>query len=354
MPVNSTPKNLISKSKFMLENLHLFVMFPYCPELWSNFQMRSFLETTKQMIAKKLNKNCTPQLVDYLVLRVDQVLQNRRSETSRRSILIDLSSQRETLIYLSYTCTPMVVVSGEKKISNLLFTQAAAVNFLLIEMPENKIRLASCTDTNSQTLMEETIDPAEYEEKYLFLKMSDLIWRINKRFDHLIFFCGSTKQRELFMKHLNFPLLLVVSPGYRDAPSAGNIFGTIENIRQSFSNWRNILVTYQFVLAEKSGRIIHTIEPVINAISNKKNGTLFIEKQIKKKLVSNHSPDFASFKIKKLLVLLEQFLALGNTIKVTNNGLLNEFGGIALITDLYMPSDHLLQKFPSKNNDILF
>ncbi len=104
-------------------------------------------------------------------------------------------------------------------------------------------------------------------------------------------------------------------------------------IISQWDHWHSRLVKGQITIAKRSNILFSHLEKVTKALEHSNDGLLLIDSFMKEEIHKTLLTEILFVATKKLTDEIEKFLARGNRIEITEGGLLENFGGIALIKE---------------------
>ncbi len=100
----------------------------------------------------------------------------------------------------------------------------------------------------------------------------------------------------------------------------------------------------QITIAKRFQNLFSHLESVIKALKHSDDGLLLIDSFMKEEIHKTLLNETLFEATKKLTDEIEKFLARGNRIEITEGGLLENFGGIALIKENHSKNFKLTMK----------
>lgn len=339
------------------------IILSFEPRINATAELRHDIKIAVDEAERRLNADYSPIFADPVIHRLHTLIQNLDYNTHKKSIAIFASPAFEKIIYLDYPVKQKIVIGDSFQVRDLLlfFKRNRDYILLCLSGKQNTLYLGVSSGlqpikpNNSLSIHAITDDPPQRVANFTDLQQrkSLLQKKLLRRTDH---------ELDTVLKAFPLPLFLAGSKKimgtFREITKhekhiAANIHGNYEDatipelrnlVAPYVQNWYNDqdkwLVT-QLSLAADNGNLISGIQDVWREANSPQTRLLAVEEDFNYPATTGESADIIYPAVAKYNTnhyipdavddLIEKVLEHGGEVTFTGNGVLKEYGGIALI-----------------------
>lgn len=313
------------------------LVIPFQPSLVDLKSIHANLNYTLELVQAKLESNYQEKHLKTIIDRLKKIFSKLNYNSHRESVAIIIKEEEEKIIYLNYSGKPVLFINDTFSLLDLVANSFKNPEFQLLVLNRERAELYEYFNNSQHKVFEQTPElctDINSVSECLFLRITNILKLINKRNDKPIFvFSQDEQQTNKFCEY--FPYREIVFKlkisSEEDIPSTINFLG--EKIKQQWDHWQAKLVRGQIAIAKKNVTLFSHLNSVIKALKRSNDGLLLIDRLMKDEIHKSLEDETSFLSTQKLTVEIEKFLARGNRIEITEAGLLETFGGIALIKE---------------------
>lgn len=313
----------------------LGLVIPFHPSMVDKNSIQGILNYTLEIAQTKLEGSYEESEIKQVTRRLQKIFAGLNYNSHRKSVAIIVEGEEEKVIYLNYSGKPVFLVNDNFSLLDLVGNSKQNPEFELLVFKINGAILYEYFNDSLHKVYEQTRQlENESETDSIIQGISNIIKRVNSKNDKPIFvfseddypagkFCESFPFKEIAFK-INIS-------------SKEDLYSKIELLTNKIiKQWdfqQSKLIKGQIAIAKRTNTLYTRLNEVISALKLSDDGLLLIDSFMKDKIhrTSQEESNFAS--TKKLNDQIEKFLTRGNRIEITQGGLLENVGGIALIKD---------------------
>ncbi len=315
----------------------LGLVFPFQPSMVDQKSIHVILSYTLEVVQIKLESKYQANEIKTTIQRLEDIFSKLNYNSHRKSVAIIINGDEEKIIYLNYSVKPVFFFNDPFSLFDLVADSARNPEFELLVLKQNGVNLYeyfnySLHKVFSQT--RESCNDSESGTECLIQRISTIIKLVNKKNEKPVFifsedaqktnkFCEFFPYREIAFK------INISSQGDLQT----NLQLLSEKIIRKWDYWQSRLVKGQITIAKRSNCLFSHLENVTKALKHSNDGLLLIDSFMKEEIHKTILNETLFVATKKLTDEIEKFLARGNRIEITEGGLLENFGGIALIKE---------------------
>ncbi|MEP7110792.1 MAG: hypothetical protein ABI760_22550 [Ferruginibacter sp.] len=312
----------------------LGLAIPFQPCMQDERTIQTQLCQAADAAEMKMKDSYDEVCTNNVLVRLEKLFSKLNYNSQRKSVSLILTPDEEKVIYLNFAVKPAIYVSEHVSLLDLTAHADRQPEFYFLFFTENNAALyehyhgklhrvyikTQGLDSDGKT------DPAG-----LFKQVSQTIQLLNSKDEKPVFVTGSPTVVELF----------------RNSPYYSNIFFTLlyesaqfcEKIKISLSKeisnhwdyWHSKFIMGRILIAQKANCLISNVEVVLKALSHSADGWLLFDKSFSRQLYKSRRVNALFNRSDELLNQVELFLTRGNSIEITETGMLKNFGGIVLL-----------------------
>jgi hypothetical protein len=349
------PELSISKFKAPVVSREISSMglaIPFQPCIQDKRTITKVLNYAIELVQIKLEESSVLFAENMSISKLKKLFGSLNYNSRCKSIAVVITPQEEKIIYLNYFADSVIFLNNHFSVLDLAGNMKAKPEFQLLIFEKNEIVTYHYSDGRLHKV---------YSEKYKshfesfpgtseMNSVVNILKAVNKTNDIPVFINGEDHLADRFYKSAPFKEIIFKISSFDKPDTYNNTRLVVAKITNHWQYWRSELIKGQIELAKRCHQIITGKENVLNVLHHWADGVLFIDQQLKQQLdnsLLNNSPIIF---FKELPDQLEEFLIRGNSIEITEAGLLEEQGGIALIKKV---PENVLKPFkPNINKDL--
>ena len=314
----------------------LGLVIPFQPSMADVNTINRILNYTLEMVQIKLEGSYETREIKQVIDRLKKIFAKLDYNSHRKSVAIIIEGEEEKIIYLNYSGKPVIFLNDpftlldlvadsvrNPEFELLVFNQAGAELYEYFNNSLHKVfaqKASSCTDKKSQT-------------ECLVQRISNIIKLVNSKNDKPVVIDSRDDQPiNPFYQYFPFKeIVFEINSGAKSFPA--EIDALAAKIIHQWEHWQSRLVKGQIMIARKNNSLFSHLESATKALKNSYDGLLLIDSYMKEEIHQTLLNETLFVATKKLTDEIEKFLARGNRIEITQGGLLENLGGIALIKE---------------------
>lgn len=335
------------------------ILLPFEPMMMLRKELRLKLRHAVETAENEMTGNYPDHEVRAVMDHLHRLLEGLNYNTDRKSIALFASVSYSNIIYLNFTVHEQVVVDRSFQIRDVVYQKKELMQYLVLTLSTTSARIFLGNDGHFLRLRMELpdnghepgervshfSDPDELKEKKmhkLLHKTDDALAEIFKIYDLPLFVLGTERVLGHFKaitsmeKHVS----AFIHGNYDEAADA-ELYQAVRPHIEDRKHWEQMNIMRQMDLAMGAGRLVYGIKEVWNEAMHKNGRILIVEKDLHYPAMPGRSTGTihpydasinAAFYIKDAVDdIIEQVLTNGGDVAFTDNDMLKEYGGIALI-----------------------
>ncbi len=315
----------------------LGVVIPFQPSMVDLKTINQILSYTIEMVQEKLESKYEEEEIRTIVGRLEKVFSRLNYNSHRKSVAIIIQGEDEKIIYLNYSGKPVFCFDDPFSLLDLIADSARTPQFELLLLGKSKAELYEYFNNSLHKVFaqtEESCDKTKNAPECLGQRISNILKLVNKKNDKPVFiFSEDEQQTNKFCEF--FPCREIVFK--INFSSDGDLPSKMESLNKKIIDqwdfWQSKLVKGQIAIAKRTESLFSHLNSVVKALKYSYDGLLLIDNFMKEEIHKSLEDETLSVATQKLTKEIERFLARGNRIEITEGGLLETFGGIALIKE---------------------
>jgi len=335
LPHINTNKPELPKVNTGINSIGLII--PFQPSLVDLKTINSILDYTLEVVQTKLESQFRPKDKKAIVGKLKTIFAKLNYNSHRKSVAIIINGEDEKIIYLDYNGKPVVFVNNPFSLLDMVADSVRNAEFELLIFTKKGAQLYEYFNNSLHKVFAETADVENDKNggiETLNYRIGNIIKMVNKKNDKPIFVFSEDEQQtnkfcDFFLyREIVFKINIAVE---KDHPATIDMLA--EKINQQWDHWQTKLVKGQIAIAKKHETLISHINSVTKALKYSIDGLLLIDGFMKEEIHKSLQDETLFVATQKLTEEIERFLERGNRIEITEGGLLENLGGIALIKD---------------------
>lgn len=336
----------------------LGLIFPFQPSMVEIKTVRGILNFTLEVVQTKLESNYSADEIKTTVQRLKKIFSKLNYNSHRKSVAIVIDGDDEKIIYPNYRSNLVFFFNVPFSLLDLVADSARNPEFELLILNEKKAELYEYFNNSIHKAFAQTNESCNDKKpgsECLLQKISNVIKHVNKNNEKPVFILSDDdEQTNKFCKFFPYSEIVfktnIASDG--DWPSKMKLASS--KIINQWDYWHSKLVKGQIAIAERSQSLSIHFNSVHRALQEGTNGLLLVDRSMKESISKRRLVDETFFVSNhKLEGEIEKFLARGNRVQITEPGLLENVGGIALIKDMQSPFQSYRNHRRLKEEDFL-
>jgi hypothetical protein len=322
------------KSETAAEKQSIGLVIPFQPSMVDKKTIKSILNYTLEEVQCRLENEYQPEDIRHVIDNLKKIFNRLNYNSHRKSVAIIVKPDEEKIIYLNYSGNPVFYLDDRFSLLDLVGNSVREPEFELLWIKNNGAELHEYFNNSLHKVFSQTsaLCDEDTNNECLMQRISAIVKLVNRNNDKPVFLYSEDDQQtnkffEIFpYKNILFKLNLFEKQEH-DKPTDV----LVQKILSRWPHWQSMLVRGQITLAKKNQTIFSHLNSVTKALKYYNNGILLIDEFMKQEIHQNLEDENSFDATKKLTDEIEKFLARGNRIEITEGGLLETLGGIALI-----------------------
>jgi hypothetical protein len=313
------------------------LVIPFQPSLVDFKSIHANLNYTLELVQAKLESNYQQTHIKTVIDRLKKIFSKLNYNSYRESVAIIIKGEDEKIIYLNYSGKPVLFMNDTFSLLDLVANSVKNPEFQLLVLSSERAELYEYFNNSPHKVFEQTPElctDINSGTECLFLRITNILKLINKRNDKPIFiFSQDQQQTNKFCEYFPYREIVFKLRISTDEDVPPTINFLAEKINQQWDHWQAKLIRGQIAIAKKNLTFFSHLNSVTKALKHSKDGLLLIDYLMKDEIHKRLEDEASFLSTQKLTDEIEKFLARGNRIEITEAGLLETFGGIALIKE---------------------
>ncbi|MEP7143111.1 MAG: hypothetical protein ABI707_09590 [Ferruginibacter sp.] len=307
---------------------------PFQPCMQDKAAIQTQLRHAADAAQTKMKDSYDEVWINNTLARLEKLFSKLNYNSHRKSISLILTPDEDKVIYLNFPVKPVTYINEHVSLLDLTANADREPEFYLLFFRENNATLYEHYNTklhrvyikNQGLDLNGKIDPAG-----LFKQVSQTIKLLNGNHEKPVFITGSPNVVELFCNtpyysNIFFTLLYELAPFCEEKRKSLS-----KEIANHWDYWYSKFITGRILMAQKANCLLNSVEVVIKALSHSTDGWLLLDKNFKRQLYKSRRMNALFNSSDELMNQIESFLTRGNSIEITETGLLKNLGGIVLL-----------------------
>jgi hypothetical protein len=317
------------------------LVIPFQPSMIDKKTIKGILNYTLEEVQCRLENKYQQEDINLVLDNLKMIFKKLNYNSHRKSVAIIIIPDQEKIIYLNYSGNPVFYLNDRFSLLDLVGNSVRKPEFELLLIKNDRAELHEYFNNSLHKVFAQTtaLCDESSNNECLMQRIAAIVKLVNKNNDKPVFLYSEDEQQtnkffDFFpYKDIIFKLNLFEK---REDDKTTDLL--VEKIIARWPHWQSMLVRGQISLARKNETLFSHLNSVIKALKYYNNGILLIDEFMKQEIHESLEDETSFEATKKLTDEIEKFLARGNRIEITEGGLLETLGGIALI----------------KNNDLVY
>ncbi|HSN09321.1 MAG TPA: hypothetical protein VLS85_09790 [Hanamia sp.] len=315
----------------------LGLVIPFQPSMADMSTIKGILNYTLEVVQIKLEGTYETEEIKAVINRLKRIFSKLNYNSHRKSVAIIIEGEEEKVIYLNYSGKPIVYFNDPFSLLDLVADSVRNPEFEILVLNNQGADLYEYFNNSLHKVFaqkEDSCIDSKNAEECLLQRISNIIKLVNKKNDKPVFiFSEKEEQTNKFCKFFPFREIVFKINASKDEDITSKMKTLAAKIISQWDYWQSRLVKGQITIAKRSNSLFSYLENVTKALKHSNDGLLLIDCFMKEEIHKTLLNETLFVATKKLTDEIEKFLARGNRIEITEGGLLENFGGIALIKD---------------------
>ena len=332
LSVTNNNKRKIIKAGSATSSLGLVI--PFQPCMQDEKTIQNMLKHTIEAIHTKLEGSADSAYANEMFTRLEKVFSELNYNSHRKSIVVILKPYEEKVIYLGFRAKPVTFFNKYVSVLELVANAGREPEFYLLLLQKNNAELYEYHNKQVHKVYTKKQEPGFdriNDSDCLIKQVLHTLKLVNSKNDKPVFVTGNAQLVSAFYNASPFPKLIFKKVQGFTGYTNDKIELLSAEITNKWNCWQSKLASGKIILAQKTNNLISYIEAVLQALRRSVDGLLLIDKRLKQQLYKSRRVNALFNKADELTDQVERFLARGNSIEITETGLLKDFGGIVLL-----------------------
>lgn len=315
----------------------LGLVIPFQPSMVDLKSINGILSYTLEVVAAKLESKYPQKDIKVVIERLRKIFRKLNYNSHRKSVAIIISGPDEKVIYLNYSGKPVFFTDDPFSLLDLVGDSIRNPEFELLYLGKKQAELYEYFNDSLHKVFAQPNNlckDSKTDPDCLIRRIGNIVKQVNKKNDKPVFIVSEEQQQtNKFLQFFPYSEIVftITPPAKEFDPETAQLL--LERINRQWNFWQSKLVLGQIDIARKEQRLYSHLNSVIKALKHSNDGLLLIDSFMKEEIHKNLEDETLYIATQKLTDEIERFLARGNRIEVTKGGLLEIFGGIALIKE---------------------
>lgn len=315
----------------------LGLVIPFYPSMVDKNTIQGILNYTLEVVQAKLESLHLEVEIEQITRRLQKIFKSLNYNSHRKSVAIIFEGEEEKVINLNYSGKPVFLFNENFSLLDLVGNSIQNPEFELLVLKKDGAELYEYFNNSLHKVFgqtEEFCSKVKTDSDCLINSVINIIKRVNSKNDKPIYVYSEDeyltgKFFESFpFKEITFKINISSN---KDLFSKTQLL--VNRIIKHWDYQQTKLVKGQIAIAKRTDTLYSRLNNVISALKHSDDGLLLVDSFMKDE-IHNISQDQSLFvATQKLNSEIEKFLARGNRIEITEGGVLENLGGIALIKD---------------------
>ncbi|CAN5483407.1 hypothetical protein BH11BAC3_BH11BAC3_39250 [soil metagenome] len=307
---------------------------PFQPSMQDAATIQTQLRNTTNLVQTKMKESYDEACVNNMLTRLEKSFSVLNYKSHCKGISLILTPVEEKLIYLNYPVKPVAYINEHISLLHLTANADSKPEFYFLFLSEKNATLYEHYQDKLHRVYVKVQSlglngKADGDE--LFKQVSQTIKLLNNNDAKPVFVTGSPNVVQLFCNSpyystIFFTLLYEVAPFCEAIRNA-----LAKEITNHWHYWQSKFIMGRITIAQKANCFVSNVEAVLKALSYSADGWLLLDKNFKRQLYKSRKVNALFNRSDELMNQLERFLTRGNSIEITEKGLLKNFDGIVLL-----------------------
>ena len=329
------------KTQFDEDRIHiesLGLVIPFQPAIVEKKTIQTILEYTLEMVQLKLERKFDQSEINSVVKKLENIFCRLNYDSHRKSVAIIMEGEEEVkIIYLNYSGKPVFQFNGTFSLLDLVGDSAQNPEFELLVFHNDRAELYEYFNYSLHRVFAQDHNFCKEKEEInncLISRIFNIIKQVNGKNEKPVFLYSVDSQyANEFCQNFNFKEIAFKINLIYEGEMANTIELLVKKITTQWKHHQSKLIKGQIQIAKKNNSLISNLYKVVSSLKNGDDGLLLVDNFMKEEIHSTSTDLQFQSATQKLNNEIEKFLARGNRIEITEDGLLENLGGIALIKD---------------------
>ncbi len=315
----------------------LGLVIPFQPSMVDSKTINGILSYTLEVVAAKLESKYQQENTNAIIKRLEKIFTRLNFNSHRKSVAIIIDGDDEKIIYLNYSGKPVFITDTPFSLLDLVGESVRNPEFELLYLGKKHAELYEYFNDSLHKVFAQTnnfCNDRNTGSACLIRRIGNIVKQINKKNDKPVFIVSEEEQQtHKFLKFFSYSeIVFAITPSSKEFDVETTRL-LVERINRQWNFWQCKLVEGQIAIAKKYQSLYSHLNSVIKVLKDSNDGLLLIDSFMKEEIHRSLKDETLFLATQKLTDEIEKFLARGNRIEITKGGLLEAFGGIALIKE---------------------
>ena len=328
-----TGKTQFDEDKINIESLGLVI--PFQPSIVEKKIIQTILDYTLEMVQLKLESKFDQSEINSIIKKLENIFCRLNYNSHRKSVAIIMEGEEDAkVIYLNYGGKPVFQFNETFSLLDLVGDSAQNPEFELLVFHNDRAELYEHFNNSLHRVFAQDHSFCKEKNNCLISRICNIIKQVNSKNEKPVFVYSLDGQyADEFCQNFCFNEIAFKINVIHEGEMASTIELLVKKIIAQWKHHQNKLIKGQIQVAKKADSLITNLYKVISALKKGDDGLLLVDSFMKDE-IHNTSTDLQfQAATQKLNNEIEKFLARGNRMEITEGGLLENLGGIALIKD---------------------
>lgn len=319
-----------AENKLSVESIGLVI--PFQPSIVEKKTIQIILEYTLDLVQQKLERKFDQPEINRVIKRLENIFYKLDYNSHRKSVAIIIEGEEEKVIYLNYSGKLAFQFNENFSLLDLVSDSMQNPEFELLVFHNEGAELYEYFNHSLHRVFAQDHNFCNKTENCLFTRILNIIKQTNSKKEKPIFVYSSDDEyAEVFCRNFWFKEIVFKINLVREGEMASATEIMVKKIVTQWKYYQTKLIKGQIKIAKKDNLLVSQLPKVLNSLKKKDDGLLLMDRFMKDEIHTTSSDINFKTATQKLNNQIEKFLDRGNRIEMTEGGLLEELGGIALI-----------------------
>lgn len=340
------------------ETYSLGLVIPFQPSIVDKNTIQGLLNYSIEVAQLKLERFHENIFIKQITRRLQRIFSNLNYNSHRKSVAIIIEGEEEKIIYLNYSGKPVFLFNDTFSLLDLVGNSIHSPEFELLVFKKDGAELYEYFNDSLHKVFSQTRNlctEVASDSSCLIHRISNIIKRVNSKNDKPVFvFSEDEDQTDKFCEYFPFKEIAFKLNISSNEDLKSKIQLIVNKVINQWNYHQTKLVKGQIAIAKRNQTLHSHLDEVIRVLKHSDDGLLLIDRFMKDEIHKTSKNESLFMATQKLNGEIEKFLARGNRIEITDGGVLENLGGIALIKE--NPTNFQYFGAPRKYNeeDFLF
>lgn len=319
------------------ETYSLGLVIPFQPSIVDKNTIQGLLNYSLEVAQLKLERFHERIVIKQITRRLQRIFSNLNYNSHRKSVAIIIEGEEEKVIYLNYSGKPVFLFNDTFSLLDLVGNSIQSPEFELLVFKKDGAELYEYFNNSLHKVFGQTrnlCNEVKPDNNCLIHRISNIIKRVNSKNDKPVFvFSEDEQQSDKFCEYFPFKEIAFKMNTSSNEDLKSKIKLLVSKIINQWDYQQTKLIKGQIAIAKRNKTLYSELHEVIRVLKHSDDGLLLIDSFMKDEIHKISKNESLFVATQKLNGEIEKFLARGNRIEITEGGVLEGLGGIALIKD---------------------